>query len=59
MFKSVAQLTGIIVVTIVSFGTDLDITYAMPLAVAAGMLATFFVAASEERVRIRVRFGNK
>ena len=58
MPKSVAQLTGIVVVTIVSFGTDLDITYAMPLAVAAGMLATFFVAASEERARIRVRFGN-
>jgi hypothetical protein len=58
MPRSVAQLTGILVVTIVSFGTDLDITYAMPLAVAAGMLATFFVAASEDRVRIRARFGD-
>ena len=53
MPKSVAQLTGILVVTIVSLGSDLDITYAMPLAVAAGMLATFFVAASEGRARIR------
>jgi hypothetical protein len=49
MPKSVAQLTGLIVVTIVSFGTDLDLTYAMPLAVASGMLATFFVAMAEGR----------
>ena len=47
MPKSVAQLTGLIVMAIVTFGTDLDLTYAMPLGVAAGMLATFFVAMSE------------
>jgi len=47
MPKSVAQLTGLIVTAIVTFGTDLDLTYAMPLGVAAGMLATFFVAMSD------------
>ncbi len=47
MPKSVAQLTGMIVAGIVAFGTDMDLTYAMPLGVAAGMLATFFVAMSE------------
>ena len=40
-------------------GIFLAYGFAEPLAVAAGMLATFFVAASEERARIRVRFGNK
>ena len=34
--KSVAQLTGIVVCGIVVFGTDLDVTYAMPLGVFAG-----------------------
>ena len=47
MPKNVAQLTGMIVTAIVALGTDLDVTYAMPLGVAAGMLATFFVALSE------------
>ena len=47
MPKNVAQLTGVIVTAIVAFGTDLDVTYAMPLGVAAGMLATFFVSLSE------------
>ena len=49
MPKSVAQLTGMLVAAIVSFGTDLDLTYAMPLGVAAGALATFFVAMAEFR----------
>ncbi len=47
MPKSVAQLTGIIVTGIVCFGTDLDLTYSMPLGVAAGALAIFFVSLSE------------
>lgn len=47
MPKSVAQLTGLIVTAIVTFGTDVDLTYAMPLGVAAGMLATFFVALAD------------
>ena len=47
MPKNIAQVTGLFVTAIVTFGTDLDITYAMPLGVAAGMLATFFVALSD------------
>ncbi len=47
--KSVAQLTGMLVTAIVTFGTDTDVTYAMPMGVAAGMLAVFFVALAENR----------
>jgi hypothetical protein len=49
MPKSVAQLTGMLVTAIVSFGTDIDLTYAMILGVCAGALAVFFVAAAEGR----------
>jgi hypothetical protein len=49
MPKSIAQLTGVIVCTIVVFGTDLDVTYAMPLGVCAGALAVFFVSLMEAR----------
>jgi hypothetical protein len=45
--KSVAQLTGVLVCGIVTFGTDLDITYAMPLGIFAGALAIFFVSMAE------------
>ena len=58
MPKSVAQLTGMIVAAIVAFGTDLDLTYAMPLGVAAGALATFFVAIAEGRQEIAGRYPN-
>ena len=56
MPKSVAQLTGMIVTGIVAFGSDLDLTYALPLGVAAGALATFFVAIAEAKHRYRIRF---
>ena len=49
MPKSVAQLTGVIVCGIVTFGTDLDLTYAMPLGIMAGALAIFFVSVAEAR----------
>jgi hypothetical protein len=52
MPKSVAQLTGIFVTAIVTFGTDLDLTYAMLLGVCAGALATFFVSLSEAKQAI-------
>jgi hypothetical protein len=45
--RSIAKLTGILVTAIVTFGTDMDLTYAMPLGVAAGALAVFFVAVAE------------
>ncbi len=49
MPKSVAQLTGVLVTAIVTFGTDMDVTYAMLLGALAGGLATFFVSLSEAR----------
>ena len=46
---NVAQLTGIVVTSIVVFGTDMDTLYAMPLGIMAGALAMFFVALAEYR----------
>ena len=59
--KSMAQLTGVVVCSIVVFGTDLDVTYAMPLGVLSGALAVFFVSVAESRdlVRSRVRQINR
>ena len=53
MPKSVAQLTGMLVTAIVTFGTDLDLTYAMILGVSAGALALFFVSQAEARGLLR------
>jgi hypothetical protein len=53
MPKSVAQLTGILVTAIVTFGTDLELTYAMLLGVCAGALATFFVSLAEGRIALK------
>lgn len=44
-----AQITGMIVTSIVVFGTDTDVLLAVPLGVLAGALATFFMALSENR----------
>jgi hypothetical protein len=44
-----AQITGMIVTSIVVFGTDTDILLAIPLGILAGGLATFFVSLSESR----------
>ena len=52
--KSMAQLTGVIVCSIVVFGTDLDVTYAVPLGVLSGALAVFFVALAEGREQVQV-----
>jgi hypothetical protein len=49
MPKSVAQLAGILVTGIVAFGADIEITYAIPMGIFAGALATFCVAMSEAR----------
>ncbi len=51
MPKSVAQVTGLLVTTIVVFGTDMDVFFAVPLGIMSGALATFFVAASEYRLQ--------
>ena len=47
--KSFAQLTGVVVCGIVVFGTDLDVTYAMPLGMLSGALAVFFVSVADGR----------
>ena len=54
MPKSVAQLTGVIVCSIVVFGTDLDVAYAMPLGILSGALAVFFVSVAEGRETARL-----
>jgi hypothetical protein len=53
MPRSVAQLTGVLVTAIVAFGTDLDVTYSVPLGIFAGALAMFFVSLSEAKSAYR------
>ena len=55
MPKSVAQVAGLIVTTIVVLGCDMDVVYAVPLGVMAGGLAAFFVALSDNRQKVRIR----
>ena len=57
--KSVAQLTGAAVTAIVTFGTDLDVYYAVPLGVFAGALALFFVALAEGQAAYRARWEER
>ncbi|HXS07265.1 MAG TPA: hypothetical protein VN723_10780 [Rhizomicrobium sp.] len=52
--KSMAQLTGVIVCSIVVFGTDLDVIDAVPLGVLSGGLAIFFVSMAEGREQARL-----
>lgn len=42
-----AQITGMVVTSIVVFGTDTDVLLAVPLGILAGALAAFFVALSD------------
>lgn len=48
-----AQLTGMVVTSIVVFGTDVDVLMAVPLGILAGGLATFFASLSEARVKAK------
>ena len=57
--KSVAQLAGVVVCSIVVFGTDLDVTYAVPLGVLSGAMAVFFVSVAEGRERVRSRVSRR
>lgn len=45
MPKNVAQWTGVAVTMIIVLGRDADVLTAVPLGIAAGMLATLFQAA--------------
>lgn len=44
--KNYAQWVGMFVTAIVVLGTDMDVVYAVPLGIAAGALAVFFVTLS-------------
>lgn len=44
-----AQITGMIVTSIVVLGTDTDILLAIPLGILAGGLAVFFVSLTESK----------
>jgi hypothetical protein len=55
MPKSVAQIAGLIVTTIVVLGCDMDVVYAVPLGVMAGGLAAYFVTLSDNRQKIKIR----
>ena len=57
--KSMAQLTGMIVCSIVVFGTDLDVIDAVPLGVLSGAMAVFFVSVAEGRERVRGRISHR
>jgi hypothetical protein len=43
------------VTSIIVLGTDMDVIYAMPLGIAAGALAVFFVSLSDWRDEYRER----
>ena len=51
MPKSMAQWTGFLVTLIIVLGRDVDVFTAVPLGIAAGMLATLFQAAMRMRLR--------
>lgn len=52
---NVAQITGIVVTSIIVFGTDMDTVYALPLGIMAGALAMFFVALADYQQAAKVR----
>jgi len=54
--KTAAQLTGMVVTGIVTFGTDMDVTYAVPLGILAGALAVFFLSFAEAETKVQTRF---
>ena len=52
MPKSIAQWTGFTVTIIIVFGRDADVLTAIPLGIAAGMLATLFQQATRTQLRL-------
>ena len=53
MPRNVGQWTGLLVTAIIVMGCDVDVVYAVPLGIFAGMLATFFVTLDDEFRRAR------
>jgi hypothetical protein len=53
MPRNVGQWTGLAVTAIIVMGCDVDVVYAVPLGVFAGVLATFFVMLDDLRRKTR------
>jgi len=54
MPKTIAQWTALAVTTIVVFGRDLDVVYALPMGMLAGTLAMLFAMLDDQRRRLAV-----
>ncbi len=50
MPNNIGQWTSMAMTAIIVFGCDLDVAYAMPLGILAGILATFFAALAESHI---------
>jgi hypothetical protein len=55
--QTAAQFTGMVVTAIVTFGTDIEVTYAVPLGIFAGALAVFFLSFAEAEAKVQTRFA--
>ncbi len=55
MPKNVAQWTGFAVTAIIVLGRDQDVLAALPIGVAAGLLASFFASLAREEAFVRIR----
>lgn len=52
MPKTIAQWTALAVTTIIVFGRDLDVVYALPMGMLAGTLAMLFAMFDDQRRRL-------
>ena len=59
MAVNTAQLTGMAVTAIVTFGADTDVMLAMPLGIFAGAVAMGVIAAAEARLAAKKRAGGQ
>ncbi len=55
---NLAQWTGIAVTVIVISGSDVDVAYAVPLGLLAGVVAMFFYSVAEQRALLRTRYDS-
>ena len=54
MPKTIAQWTALAVTTIIVFGRDLDVVYALPMGMLAGSLAMLFAMLDDQRRKAAV-----
>ena len=54
MPKTIAQWTALAVTTIIVFGRDLDVVYALPMGMLAGTLAMLFAMLDDQRRKAAV-----